>query len=263
MSESLNRWWLLLGVTAAAIVGTGCAVEAQDPVDPELEPADQVQQPWDSQDGNPTHATHSYMVETAIDGLKSVYPELQTYRSYIVDGANRELHELPVSDAEQEALRIEIAGTNWGADHPEVLWSKARTAYAAGNKSKAYWYTGIIMHFVADMGAPAHAFHVVHQGTLSQKDNFEACALQKWDPLYSINRSDPGYAAPQDYIGFASTWTAADWQAAYGTKTYTLGFYPTLWFLQSSTQKTLLRNRQGRSTYATFWALKSAVTHWN
>lgn len=263
MSKSLNRWWLLLAVTAAALVGTGCAVEAQDPVAPELEQTDLVQQPWDSQDGNPTHATHSYMVETAIDGLKGVYPELQTYRSYIVDGANRELHELPVSDPEQEALRIEIKGTNWAADNPGALWVRAKDAYAMGNKSKAYWYTGIIMHFVADMGAPAHAFHVIHQGTLAEKDNFEACALQKWDPLYNINRSDPGYAAPHDYIGFASDWTIADWKAAYGTKTYTRTFYPTLWLFQTSTQKTLLRNRQGRSAYATFWALKTAVTHWN
>ena len=90
-----------------------------------------VAQEWDSQDGNPTHATHSYLTEYAIDQLKAAHPEVQTYRSSLVDGANRELHELPVSNPEQEALRIEVEGTNWAANHPERLWTRARASYAA------------------------------------------------------------------------------------------------------------------------------------
>lgn len=221
-----------------------------------------VELPWDSQNGNPTHATHSYMAEYAIDSLKAAWPELQTYRARIVDGANLELHELPVSDPEQEALRIEVGGTNWGADCPEVLWNRARAAYAAGDKGKAYWYVGIVLHYVSDMGAPAHALHVVHQGDFSQRDNFEVCALQRWSPRWALNRVNPYYAQPQEYVLWSGDWARSDWYAAYPGRTYTLNFYPFYYFLMTTRQAALLKDRQGRSATACKWALESAVTHW-
>ena len=59
---------------------------------------------WDSASWNPTHPTHSYLTEWAIDQIKSQAPELQIYQQQIIEGANTELHELPVS------------GTKYGID---------------------------------------------------------------------------------------------------------------------------------------------------
>src|SRR3982750_847351 len=70
---------------------------------------------WDSQNWNPTHATHSYLTEWAIDQLKGQWPELQQYRTPLVDGANAELHELKVKGTQYgvdlEAKRVEHKGT--------------------------------------------------------------------------------------------------------------------------------------------------------
>lgn len=251
-----------LTVPVFATLFAGCVVSAEEAA-PADDPGHGSQQGWDSQDGNPTHATHSYLTEFAIDQLRGAYPEVQTYRAKLVDGSNRELHELPVANAEQEALRREVEGTNWAANHPERLWDRARRTYAAGDKAKAYWYVGIILHYVEDMGVPSHTFHVVHQGTLSQKDNFEVLALQSWSPSYgSINRTNPRYASPADYVTFNGAWTASDFTSVFPNTNYTLSFFPMTWLFMSGVKTTFVKNRQGRTAMATRWALEAAVTHW-
>ena len=66
---------------------------------------------WDSSVGNPTHPTHSHLTEWTINQLESQYPELQQFRNDINEGANSELHELPVSGTQfgidLEAKRIQ------------------------------------------------------------------------------------------------------------------------------------------------------------
>ncbi len=249
---------LMLAPLVLAVVLTGC----YDPgyqLDSADEPVAAQQQTWDSQDGNPTHATHSYMSEFALDQLKGWYPQLQQYRAQIVDGSNRELHELPVSDPEQEALRVAVGGTNWACDRPAILWDDARAAYSSGDRAKAWWYVGIVLHFVQDMGAPAHAFHVVHQASVSQMDNFEFLALQRWAPYYDANRSDPVLASPADYIEFGGAWTVEDFQQAFPGKAYTRTMFATSWLWAPTAQKNFVRNRQGRGALATQWALLAAV----
>lgn len=218
---------------------------------------------WDSQDGNPTHATHSYLTEYAIDQLKATYPEVQTYRAQLIDGANREIHDLKVSNAEQEALRLAVGGNNWACDRPEIVWQTARQKYAAGDKSKAYWYLGILLHYIQDMGTPAHAFRVYHQSSPSNWDEFEVMAFQKWDPSYSaINRANPNFASPELYMLWNGEWAAQDFRDTWPGKTYTRTFYSTSWLWASSKEKTFMRNRQGRTAVATRWALQCAVTRW-
>jgi hypothetical protein len=266
---------LLAATLLAALPLSGCAMETDPSAAAEnggqngAENVGQQQQAWDSQDGNPTHATHSYLTEFAIDSLKAQYPELQTYRAQIVDGANRELHELAVTSgstystaSELEMLRVEAAGTNWAADHPERTWARAKTLYAAGNKAKAWFYTGIVLHWVEDMGVPAHAFHVIHQGTLTEKDNFELLALQKWAPDFSsMNRTNPGYTAPSDYVEYDGAWAASDFQATWPGVTYSRTFFSSSWLWASSKESTFVKRREGRVAYATTWALYAAVTH--
>jgi hypothetical protein len=242
---------------------SGCAAAPESaPDELEDEPAD-IAQHFDSQDGNPTHATHSYMAEAAIDALRGSYPELQTYRARIVDGANRELHELAVDNGVQELLRRQIGGTNAGCSKPAVLLSLARSSYAAGDKSRAFWLAGIFLHSVQDIGVPSHAFRVVHQSTPGSWDHFEVMVMQKWWPLYSTsNRVDPRFADPTAYIEWSAAWARNDFATAFPGVTYTRTFYPMSWLWASRQHKMFARERQGRTTLATMWALRSIVASW-
>ena len=258
MNDGTSRFAIsisfLLGLGGLA----GCAADTSNPSANET--TAHADEGWDSQDGNPTHATHSYLTEYAIDQLKAQFPELQTYRANIVDGANRELHELPVSDPAQEALRQEIVGTNWACDHPERLWTHAKASYAAGDKAKAYWYVGIILHFVEDMGVPAHAFHVIHQGSLSQKDNFELLGLASWSPSYSaITVSDPYFGAPSDYVVWNGNNAKSHFNSVFPGVTYTRTYFASSWLWISSKQATFLHNREGNTAVAAKFALLAAA----
>jgi len=246
------------------VVGTAPNAEGSEPTPGEIGKQEGA---WDSEDGNPTHATHSYMIEYAVDQLKAQYPELQTYRLQLIDGVNRELHEFPITSgseygtaAEQEAIRVEAGGNNWAAAYPEKTWTRAKAAYAAGNKGKAYWLTGIVIHWVQDMGVPAHGFHVIHQGNLSEQDDFEVMALQSWSPSYaSINRANPSYASPASYVAWSGTWATSDFNYTWPGVTYTRGFFSTSWLWASSKEKTFVKNRQGRTAVANKWALQAAA----
>jgi hypothetical protein len=245
-----------LGLAGVALTLAACTADVASSSN---EAVSSTQERWDSQAGNPTHATHSYLTEFAVDQLSPYYPELATYKSTIVDGANQELHELPLSNPELEALREEAEGTNWACNHPERIWQHALDSYAAGDKNKAYWYTGIVLHWVEDMGVPAHAFHVIHQGTLTQADNFELLGLQRWAPLYDMTREWPGLAAPSDYVVWNGGWTSDDFHATFPGVTYTRGFFSVSWLWASNKQATFVREREGRSAVAAEWALYAAV----
>ena len=60
-------------------------------------------------------------------------------------------------------------------------------------------------------GARLEGETLLETGTRYTIDNFEAMALQKWDPDFgSVDRSDPGYDSPADYYGFSQDWAATD-----------------------------------------------------
>lgn len=252
---------LRLLILLPCFVLTGCAVSTAADGDA----ADQTgaqEGAWDSAGGNPTHATHSYLVEYAIDGLRPYLPELQTYRAQLVAGANQEIHDVPLKDPNLEALRIEVQGTNGACARPDRVWAHARDSYTRGDKPSAYWYVGLLMHYVSDMGVPAHALGVYHQSSPSNWDHFELMAFQKWSPSYGdINRGDPAYASPADYVAFSGAWTASDFGTTWPGVTYTRTFYSRTWLFASSKEKTFMRNRQGRTAEATRFALWSAGTH--
>ncbi|NEO93015.1 MAG: hypothetical protein F6K56_23415 [Moorea sp. SIO3G5] len=215
---------------------------------------------WDSADWkNPTHPTHSYLTEWGIDQLKGQYPELQQFRNAIIDGANTELHELPVSGIEYgidlNAKRIEHKGTNEGCDDIEGWWQDSLTAYDQNRKSQAYFLLGIMLHMIEDMGVPAHANLVYHQGNLTEFDNFEFMALSNWKPKFDdINRQDPRYSEPYKYYYLSKEWTHVDAPNYNDPDSFSK-----TWFFASSTERKLLSNRQGRTSYLVKWALNSAV----
>jgi hypothetical protein len=205
------------------------------------------------------HPTHSYLTEYAIDQLQGNFPELKQYRAVIIEGANQELHELPVKGTlhgiDLDKKRIEHKGTNAGSDDVPGWWRDARAAYLSGDKELAYFEIGIMLHMVEDMGVPAHANGIIHQGTLTEFDNFEAMALQKWDPDFAdVDRKDPGYADPSKYYRFSQDWTHTD-APGYRDRN---GFAKT-WLTASPTEKALVRNRQGRTATVAMWALQAAV----
>ena len=205
------------------------------------------------------HPTHSYLTEYAIDQLADKYPELGTYRAVIIEGANHELHELPVKGSlygiDLDRKRIEHKGTNAGSDDVPGWWADALAAYRAGNKQQAYFVVGIMLHMIEDMGVPAHANGVIHQGTLTEFDNFEAMALQKWDPDFAdANRNDPAYADPSKYYRFSQDWTHADAPDYHDRDSFSK-----TWITASEAEKTLVRNRQGRTAMVAEWALNATM----
>lgn len=214
---------------------------------------------WDSAKNNPTHPTHSYLTEWAIDQIKSQFPELQQFRSEIVEGANQELHELPVSGTKYgidlNAKRAQHKGTNEGTDDIQGWWQDSLAAYRQGNKQQAYFLLGIILHMIEDMGVPAHANKVYHQGNLKEFDNFEFMALSNWKPSFNnINRQDPGFSEPWQYYALSGEWTHAD-APGYDNRDN----FSKTWLFASSQERQLLSNRQGRTCYVTKWALNSAA----
>jgi hypothetical protein len=205
------------------------------------------------------HPTHSYLTEFAIDQLDGKYPELRKYRDVLVEGANQELHELPVEGTlygiDLDAARVEHKGTNAGSDDVPGWWSDAMAAYAGGDKEQAYFLIGIVLHMIEDMGVPAHANGVYHQGTVSEFDNFEAMALQKWDPDFKhVNRKDPGYVEPSRYYKFSQNWAHAD-APNYDDPDE----FSKTWLTASDEEEQLVRDRQARTAMAAFWALRAAV----
>jgi hypothetical protein len=217
---------------------------------------------WDSRRfaRQPVHPTHSYLTEWGIDQLAAGFPELNQFRAEIIEGANQELHELPLKNPETlhgvdlEAKRIQHKGTNKGCDDTQGWWQDAQAAYKAGNKPQAYFLLGILLHMIQDMGVPAHANRVYHQGTLTEFDNFEFLALSNWKPSFDdINRKDPGYAEPWRYYSLSQEWTHAD-APDYRNR----DSFSKTWLLASKAEKALLSNRQGRTCHVVMWALRSA-----
>jgi hypothetical protein len=214
---------------------------------------------WDSRNSNPTHPTHSYLTEWAIDQLKLELPEVQHFRAQLIDGANQELHELKTSGSlygvDLEAKRKQHKGTNEGCDDIQGWWDDARNAYRAGDKKQAYFLLGIMLHMVEDMGVPAHANHVHHQGSPTEFDNFEFMALSNWKPKFDdINRTDPRFGQPWKYYGVSQNWTHAD-APDYNSPNK----FSKMWTFASAKERALLSNRQGRTCNVAMWALRAGA----
>jgi len=205
------------------------------------------------------HPTHSYLTEYAIDEMRGEYPVLREYGDILIEGANAELHELPVEGTKYgidlEARRREHKGTNAGSDDVPGWWQDALAAHRSGNEERAYFLLGVVLHMIEDMGVPAHANGIYHQGNITEFDNFEAMALQRWDPDFSsINRSDPGFDSPADYYELSQDWAAADAPDYRDTDTFSK-----TWLTASDTEEDLVRQRQARTATVVLWALRRAM----
>lgn len=211
---------------------------------------------WDSVKHNPTHPTHSYLTEWAITQVKQ--REVTRYRKEIIAGANTELHELPVKGTlygiDLDKKRIEHKGTNAGTDDIAGWWRDALAAYKAGNKPQAYFLAGIMLHMIEDMGVPAHANGVYHQGTLKEFDNFEFIAFANWKPDFSrVDKTYPRFTEPSAYYALSKAWThedAPDYRDP--------NVFAKTWLTASAKEKQLVRDREARTATVAKWALASA-----
>jgi len=214
---------------------------------------------WDSARGSFVDSTHSCLTEWAIDELEGEFPELGEFRAQLIEGANAELHERRVKGSKYgvdlDAKRIQHKGTNEGCDDIQGWWTDSRDAYQAGEKARAYFLLGVMLHMIQDMGVPAHANQVYHQAGLTELDHFEIMAFSNWKPAFdAIDQTDPSYAEPWRYYEFSRDWTRAD-APDYRSRTQ----FSRTWTFAKPEERTLLRNRQGRTCYATRWALHSAA----
>lgn len=236
------------------------AVLASCAAAPAEEEVDSHEQHWDSAAGNPTHPTHSTMAEFAVAQVKAEVPEVVRYEKAIVAGANLELHDLKHPQQKYEELRREIGGNNWAADHPELLWDKARASYAAGDKTQAFFYVGILLHYVQDMGVPAHAFHVIHQSSAKDWDHTELLAFFGFRAdLGAPGPADPKLESPLAYIEWSAESARQHFTSLFPGETYHRKFLPQAYADLTDTQWAFLRGREAHCAHATAFALRSAA----
>lgn len=221
---------------------------------------------WDSRHWlSPARSTHTLLLKWGIAELKDSAPELKRYEEALIDGCNCELHELDARDEDKklgkkygvdvERKRIEHRGTNEGCGDIEGWWKDSLDAYRAGNKEQACFLLGIMLHMVQDMGVPAHANLVYHQGTAREFDNFEFLAYANWKPRFDdINKTDPQYDDPSKYYAFSQKWTRDD-APNYKDR----NSFSKTWLTATPAEKRLLSNRQGRTCHVVKWTLNSAA----
>lgn len=239
---------------------------------------------WDSDEGNPTHATHTYMIEWALEGLPED-SEARQYAEALVAGANQECHELETGDDEREvaerygvdleARRLEHGGTNEGCQDPGGWWRDARQAWLEGEKARAWFYLGVYLHMVQDMGVPAHANSVHHQAPTPDEplifDNLELVALMNWKPDPGlVDREDP-LLPPEGYYGFAREWTrqhAPDYDEEsrdeFGKNRHRIyHVLPASWKTSSDEERALVARQQACSAAVSRWVLQSALAEFS
>lgn len=238
-----------VGLSVAGAVARGA---------PTGESTEQSEGAWDSQGKNPTH---TQMAEWAIADVSKDLPEVRTYAEQIFEGVNLELHDEEIKN--HEALRREIGGNNWAADHPEIFWRKARDAYTAKDAGKANFYVGILLHYVQDMGVPAHAFHIVHQNKPLNMDNMEMHGFFRFRAdMNSESTPDPQLGDPVFYIEWSAQLARDQFTSRFPGETYDRHFYPERNNEVSSVQWDFLERRETDCTRATAYALRSAARAW-
>jgi hypothetical protein len=218
---------------------------------------------WDSESWqNFTHPTHTYLTEYGIANSGS--QTIRDYAAQIIEGANTELHELVTNDDAKpygiplEAKRIEHKGSNSGTNDILGWWGEAQAARSREDFPQAFFYIGIMLHMIEDMGVPAHALGHYHQKFLPV-DHFEWMAFFNWKPNYAdqVNRRDPLFDNPSDYYKFSQDWTLTD------ARGYRSSQFSRTWLFASKAERKLLANRQDRTRRLVAWTLRSVARVWH
>jgi|GEM_PF-1165580 len=241
---------------------------------------------WGNYFENPLKSVHTRITEYAIEHSPRNYTT--GYEDALIEGANMELHELETSEAmrkmgfgygvDVEAKRKEWGGTNEGCNHIEEIWNDAKGAYAESLKAaesrdfkkgeelkkKAYFLVGIMLHMIEDMGVPAHAKKLIHQGNMTDFDNLEFMALTNWEPQYDpfmdgVAQHDFKYDDPWRYYALSERWTLSDVRA-FPPGYNSIHTFSKTWALATDAERDFFSKRQGRTCLITGWALNDAIT---
>lgn len=219
---------------------------------------------WDSEDWNPTRASHTQMAKYAIDDAKQYFPEAGEYSELLIEGANCELHELKMKDSDsikqycpdmEDRRKNRYVGTNPGCEHPNLIWVDALAAYKAGNKGAAYFLLGVLLHQIEDMSVPAHAQNIYHQANPTEFDNFEMMGLLNWKPDFAVvDRRNPKRDDPSAYYERGKSWCLED-APDYKDRSA----FSKTWATASDAEKELLSKCQATACLLSEWALESAM----
>lgn len=236
---------------------------------------------WDSrlefglQFGLPMHTQYTVL---AYNELRDKYRQEilvdSRVKPALIDGCLMELHEIDAHDLDRktaqkygvdaEGLRKAHKGTNEGCNDIAGYWTDALAAYRAGRKTTAYFLVGIMLHMIQDMGVPAHANRVIHQGNPKEFDNFEINAaahttylnLRGNQSTDRINKSDPGFTDPWKYYAFSESWAKEDAPNYNNRDSFPKTRFP---FFYTKNDEELMKNRQYRTWAVSKWTLESAI----
>ncbi len=225
-----------------------------------------------------TFTTHEDITEFAFEVANDA--EANLYIEELVIGGNTEIHELPLTGdhrtkfgIDMEAKRVWYDGKNWGVEKPERIWFDALTAYSNNNKILAYFYLGVLLHQVEDMGVPSHANHLYHQftpGDLSRWISLDILNFDNLEAFFALSatilpasiiqqsgRTDPHLASPADYFEYSRQWTLSDSSQYPGPDDFPFVLNP----VDNITPAQLLwaTQRYARTCTVTYWTLLRAL----
>ncbi len=223
---------------------------------------------WDS--WPEARSTHSYLVREFL----SHFPEAVCYQNDLIVGCNSEIHDLAIEpkiiskyriygiDAEQR--RNYYGGTNPGCQFPERIWQDSVDAYKRGDKGAAYFFLGVLLHHICDMGVPSHAYGILHgygANKLMQilrSDPFEKVSFAHWMPFRIENFPSPILENPSQYYEFSRSQTIADIKEV-GLNYSKLSDFPSILVFFSSKQLKLFCMREGKTAHISKYTLESAI----
>jgi len=219
-------------------------------------------------------STHTRFTKWALRHVtqpEEMLREMRQHEREILDGGNTEAHGLPLNAAAEKKIRreygIDLADViarhlekEEEPDAPADWWADSLGAYSAGDVKMAYYYLGVLLHMIQDIGLPSRANAAFHSRRMSDLDNFEYMAMfnwkiaEPWKPLRDdVNKADPDYSSPASYYSFNYKWTLED------APSYDNGRMPLTWDKADEPTKDLLFHRQARTAHANLWALESAL----
>jgi len=90
---------------------------------------------------------------------------------------------------------LQAVGSNSGTTHLEYWWQSALCYYRAGDHETAYTMLGRMVHLIQEMGAPPHAYYVMHGESILDQDPFEILSA-----ISALNYSY--YKEPSDDVDY-------------------------------------------------------------
>jgi hypothetical protein len=117
-----------------------------------------------------------------------------------------------------------------------------------------------MLHYVQDMGVPAHAFHVYHQSGPRDWDHLELLGFFDFHAdLRTPGASDPGLANPVEYIEWSARTAREHFNASFPGAQYHRRYFPQAYDDLTEEHWAFLRRREADCARGTAFTLRSAA----